>query len=1168
MQNDSFRAARKQTWAILYVFVFLLGLNAAAFAQTDQGTIVGTITDSSGAVVPGATVTLTSADTGLALTRQTDQSGIYTFSPVKIGNYSLNVTSAGFAQMRREGLHLDIQQRLQVNFSLKPGGTTEVVDVTSAAPLMQTEEASTGQVISAKTIDATPLNGRNWVFIAQLTAGVAPANGARGAGKGDFNANGQRAEQNNFILDGVDNNTNVVDFLNGASFVVRPPPDALAEFKVQTGAYSAEFGHSAGAVINASIKSGTNDIHGDLWEYWRNDVLDARDYFAQSVPEYRQNQFGATLGIPIIKNKLFFFGDTEANRIVFNSPSANYSVPSSLERQGDFSELLNPNLTGSSEPIHLYQPGSADINQPLACNGQENVFCPNQINSVAQHILSLYPSPNAGNGALFNNYAFQRKVTDNTFQWDTRLDWVVSQKDQAFARFSYLNERSFYPSPLGPILDGGSYGSDGDLKNFGNNFVLSETHDFSNSLINEFRFGYNYGHFSNTQPGANIDTASQVGLGGIPFAPLNGGLPATSISGISGFGAPEFYAANEYENVFQILDNVTKVVGNHTLKAGVSFQHIRSYVLAPTAPRGAYTFNGTYTGVPGQSFTGSGVADFLANSQGSSSISNLAGVDQMRWNDGVYFQDDWKVLPNVTLNMGIRYEFVQPFLERHDRQASFYATSALTPGHSSGLFILPKSQSDLVLPQSFLSLLAKDNVQVSYDSNRQLVSAQHTNFAPRVGLSYRVTPRTVLRAGYGIFFGGNENTGGAPNLGFNFPFQFTSTFLAGNCAANNCPTNGITLEDGFSSQIAAGLVNSVASPTIVGSEAHEKTPYSQQFNLSVEYSLTPNMVGTVSYVGSNSRHLIVAPNGNSSAALVAPGLQSNNYSPFPDLGTIYFNQYAGMGNYNSLQAKLEQRYANGLNFLATYTYAHSLDDATTPLGSTGDSGYRNVNLIGLSGDYSNSPWDVRHRFTFNATYELPFGHGRKFLSQSTLMNYLVGGWSDTLVFRAETGQPFTVGNNNSSVNGAGARAILVRDPFKPGGSPDPTNAGITCPTKVRTVNHWYNPCAFANPPDGSVIAPNQIVTGYAALAYLGGRRNQAYGPGYQRIDMSVFKAFPTFREQYFQFRADAFNLLNTPAYGQPNGGIGSNGGQISGARYFQPNTPDARFFQLALKYVF
>jgi len=357
----------------------LSSLPATVLAQMDQGTITGTVLDNTGAAVPGAAVSLTSVDTGLTLNATTDGSGGYTFSPVKIGNYKLSAKAAGFSIAVQDNVHLSIQQRLEVNLQLKPGTATQTVEVTTAPPLLQTQSGSTGQVVDAATINATPLNGRNWVFIAQLTAGVAPANGARGQGKGDFNANGQRAEQNNFILDGVDNNTNAVDFLNGASFSVRPPPDALAEFKVQTGSYSAEFGHSAGAVVNASIKSGTNQIHGDLWEYWRNDILDARDYFATSVPKYRQNQFGATLGFPIIKDKLFFFGDVEANRILFAAPSVTTTVPTPLMRQGNFSELLNTNLTGSAQPVQLYQPNSANPATPLACNGQNNVFCPNQI---------------------------------------------------------------------------------------------------------------------------------------------------------------------------------------------------------------------------------------------------------------------------------------------------------------------------------------------------------------------------------------------------------------------------------------------------------------------------------------------------------------------------------------------------------------------------------------------------------------------------------------------------------------------------------------------------------------------------------------------------------------------------------------------------------------------
>ncbi len=344
---------------------------SSAFAQMDQGAITGTITDATGAVLPSAQVTLTSTETSLVLHAQTDASGVYVFSPIKIGRYEMSVSAPGFSTTTQQNIVVEIQQRLELNVQLKTGSETQTVTVTEAPPLLQTEEGSTGQVIEAKTINDTPLNGRNWVFIAQLTAGVAPASGARGQKGGDFNANGQRAEQNNYIMDGVDNNVNVVDFFNGASYVVRPPPDALAEFKVQTGSYSSEFGHSAGAVVNASIRSGTNQIHGDLWEYIRNDAFDVREYFQGTSPiaKYRQNQFGATLGFPIIKDKLFFFGDVEANRIVFGQTNSGLSVPTAKERTGDFSELLNTALSGRSAnpPSTVINPATG---KPWPASGQ------------------------------------------------------------------------------------------------------------------------------------------------------------------------------------------------------------------------------------------------------------------------------------------------------------------------------------------------------------------------------------------------------------------------------------------------------------------------------------------------------------------------------------------------------------------------------------------------------------------------------------------------------------------------------------------------------------------------------------------------------------------------------------------------------------------------------
>ncbi len=387
------------------VAIFLLFAPLAALGQVDQGTITGTVQDPTGAVIANAQVTVTEVDTGLILQTTSNGSGVFVVSPLKIGNYKVSGTAPGFQTVVRENLHLDAQQRMNVNLTLHPGAVSQTVTVTDMPESLQTEDSGVKQVISTQTINDTPLNGRNWVYIAQLTAGVAPPFGnTRGAGTGDFVANGQRTEQNNFILDGVDNNTNLVDFLNGASYVMRPPPDALSEFQLQTSNFSAEFGHSAGAVMSASIKSGTNRIHGDIWEYVRNTSLDAIPWNATTAPPYHQNQFGATVGFPIWKNHLFYFGDAEANRIAISNPNVS-TVPDQKMRNGDFSELLDTNFTGSPQPVYLYPPNSADSSAghpPLNCNGQVNVLCKNQINAVAQNILNLYPMPNVN---LNHNYS-------------------------------------------------------------------------------------------------------------------------------------------------------------------------------------------------------------------------------------------------------------------------------------------------------------------------------------------------------------------------------------------------------------------------------------------------------------------------------------------------------------------------------------------------------------------------------------------------------------------------------------------------------------------------------------------------------------------------------------------------------------------------------------------
>ncbi len=1175
---------------VLAVGMLQLVLPRGCVAQVDQGAITGYIKDSTGAVVPNATVTVTNLDTGLSLQVKTNGSGVYVVAPVKIGNYRVAATANGFDTVTQSNVRVDIQTRLSVNLTLQPGAVTENVTVTSAAPLLQTGDASVQQVISAQTIDNTPLNGRNFVYITQLTAGVAPPFGhTRGSGSGDFVANGQRATQNDFILDGVDNNTNLVDFLNGQSYVIRPPPDALAEFAVQTSSFSAEFGHSAGAVVNASIKSGTNQIHGDLWEYFRNTDLDAKNWNALTIPVYHENQFGATLGFPILKNRLFYFGDIEANRIAYSNPGT-YSVPTPLMRQGNFSELLNSSLNGSS--VQLYEPNSGGgAANKLVCNGQNNVLCTNQIDPIAQNILNLYPLPNTNGGKTTNNYVVNSPTHNNTIQWDQRIDWNLTSRDQAFARYSYNHVITVNAPPLGPILDGSGYGGEYDV-DLAQNFMLSETHFFTPSFSNEFRFSFNAGKFSFLQPNANVDLAPTLGLGGVPFSPNEGGLPLGVVSGLSNWGSQG--TSNETQNVYEILDNISKTIGKHTLRAGVSLESIRFFYRYAPSSLGNYYFTGLYTSQPGTPNTGSGIADFLADQMNTSALSTAPNINDAQWYDAAYVQDDWKLTSRLTLNLGVRYDYYEPYKENSHHQENFIP-GTLGIGTGTGTLEFPSLiESTLNLGTKFPSILAKDNVAVAYNNNERLANVQLGDFAPRLGIAYQLTPATAIRAGFGLFYGGLESQGNT-NLGNNFPFQGQLNVNPVGCMLGNCPSNGITLESGEQAQFAAGFLNSVSDPGVHAIDTNIKVPYTENYNLSFQQELTPSMAATISYVGNVSRHLSTYFDPNTVRGLFYPGTNTRPYLPFPDfggIGTIHFN---GVSTYNSLQAKVEKRLSHGLSFLTTYTWAHALDDSSSAGGLSTAIGIRQVALIPIIDEYTNSIYDVRNRFTLNGNYQLPFGVGRAHLNHPGVLNEIAGGWSSSLTWVAQSGTPFTVSQTGSTAAGGSARPFQVGDPFQSGGLPDPTNTtlvqaaqtqGYKCPTTTRTKQNWFNPCVYANPLPGNLICPVGSATGtvtngvpcqYAgpvtdtatAIAFLGGKQDTLYGPGYYGVNMSIFKNFTTWREQYLQFRADGFNVLNHPTLANPtNTTANTQAGLITKPQTFQSNTPDARFFQLSLKYAF
>ncbi len=1173
-----------------------------AYAQVDQGSVSGIVRDPQKAVIAGATVTLVNKDTNLTLTRKTGDTGAYSFVPVKVGTYTLTIAAPGFATVVQDNVRVDVSQVVGLNVVLKAGATSETVTVTAQTEL-QTEEASTGQVFSAKVLNDIPLSDRNYVFAAQLTTGVAaPNQGFRQvAGAGDFTSNGNRVSSNNFVLDGVDNNSNMQDFLNGATYAVRPPPDALAEFKVQSSDYSAELGRGTGAAINASIKSGTNQLHGSLWEYYRNDRLNALDYFATSRTSYHMNQFGATLGGPIWKDKIFFFADAQGTRVSqYVPPQANYTVPTALERTGDFSELLDPAHTNGRGAIGLFLPGgnpttgigngqtvAGSAPRYLTCNGVRNVICPMQVNTIARNVLSLYPMPNQGGPhQAFENYTVPATATtNNTTQYDLRVDYNFSSKDQMFGRYSYSNNPTTFTPPLGQ-LDGGSFGSTGQNSNYSKSGVFSETHFFSPTLSNEFRVGYNWLHASYLQANATTDFAAQLGLGGIPSGPTLGGLPQTNFGNshsgndaASQIGVPGYLPSDELQNVLQIVDNVNKSLGPHMLKAGINFQHVRFYGLQPPNGIGYQNFTGTYTRNPADltGYSGSGLADYLLDQMNNSGLSTVAPFTDLRWYYSAFVQDDWKVTPRLSVNLGIRWEYTQPIRELHDEQANFYGNYA-GMNQGSGTLLIPSSQRSFPFSQTMLNTLASNNIAIQYTDNSYLVNPRKLNFAPRIGISYLLDPHTVIRAGGGIFYGGFENIGLGLNLANNAPFFVNASFIPtpNQCYNLNgtvtCPTNGQTLETGFGAAATSASALAAASGigTIYAQDQNAKSSYNTAYNLTLQHSFTDTLTFTIGYQGNQSKHLRMSYNANTYAGYVPNGANSQNYQPFHDFSIVNVSA-GGIGRYDSFQTKIEKRFGAGLYFLGGYTWSHCLDDAFGPIGQSAAGGYRNPNLLGFRYDYGDCTQDVRNRATLNGQYELPFGRGKAFANKSQLADELIGGWKTSLVFQAQSGNPVFL----TSTNQGSSYPFRIGDPLAPGGTTkSATQPNFVCATKTHTLQQWFNPCAFANPPiavsGASDPTQDTINVAQAGLLPSGPRGRQGIvGPGFNRVDMSMFKSFAIpFRETSVQLRADGFNVFNHPSFGNPGTGLSGSSGQAITSTRFSAIIPNARVIQLAARLTF
>jgi hypothetical protein len=1165
---------------LLTLFCVSLALTTTVEAQKDAGAIVGLVRDPSGAVVPRAKVTVTDVDRGILLTFSTNDNGEYVASPLRIGRYTVSVEKEGFKKGVAGPVQVNIQDRVGVDLKLDPGMATEVVAVTGERPQLETETSELGQVVDSQRINALPLNGRNYAQLALLGAGIAAAEpGSRVETTYGFSSNGARSLQNNFLLDGIDNNANLGDVLNGAAYVVQPAVDAIAEFKVETNSYSAEFGRGNGAIMNAVIKSGTNQIHGDLWEFLRNDKLDATNAFDNpsiggfGQQPYKQNQFGFTLGGPVLKNKLFFFGDYEGLRIRQALPQLS-TVPTQAEVGGDFSAFLQLSqpITGvvdcNGNPTYLgeiFDPTQAQTSSaynggpcslPIGTTGPNYSGTPTNkfsnpggtstaIDPLAQELANLFPPPTPNLTLPGGNFLSdpERSETENKF--DVRIDQIVNSKDNFFARFSYGNDNNFLPSPFQNILDGGSF-QDGYSNNTAEGLAASEIHTFRNNLINEFRFGFNHlsSHRFNLYSNENV---SQEIPGGIPFpgVPFEagqniGGLPSLSFGdGTATIGASEYLPAIEHQHSYVFTDNLSWTHGRHAAKFGTELRFEEFTILEPAAARGAMDFGGGFLINDNLADPGTGGEAFATFMQGISdggSITSLnPNIDYRRQIYAVYGLDDIKVNSKFTLNLGLRYELFTTIKEANNNQDTF--------DFNSLSLIAPSGQNRVLTPTLGTELPIQNN------GSRGLISPDLNNFAPRIGLAYQLADKLVLRSGYGIFYGGQENGPFSnPSPGFNPPFLSSEAFNAPcqapsangsqlDCSISAANNNGLPLNV-LSQGFPTTSLSDPNSPELYSLDPHLVTPYTQQWHLGLEYQLPADTVLEVSYAGSRGLKLFAFYNGNQAVPVLgtdslptaprrpandeAPGATGpctlanpQNCNPALDTTIETFRSNA-QSNYDSLQVRLEKRYSHGLQYELAYTFAHALDNASSAsLGSVNNGDFQDQRFPNQN--YGNADFDVRQRLVFSYLYDLPFGRGRAFgKDASGVVNQIIGDWQMTGVFSAATGNYYTATDiNDVSVSGSDCGGTV----------------GYYCSRPARVGNPNAKPCIPGTLFNTCAFADDNTNPGIVPLGTFGNAgRNIIEGPGYTTWDTSLVKQFAITEQKHLEFRAEFFNVLNHVNY--------------------------------------
>jgi Carboxypeptidase regulatory-like domain len=1113
-------------WAVLAMTpAILLGPGAMHLsAQTDTARIQGTVLDATGAAIPGASVTVKNADTGSTATVTSDGAGNFTINALVRGNYTAGVQATGF-ESQTQSLTLEVSQTLALNFRMNPGSASSTVTVTDAVPVVDTTTSSTGTVIQGRQITELPLNGRNFTQLALLVPGVtrgaygSDASGANGnaetyryseTGGAALSVNGLRTQANNFELDGLDNNDALVN-----TIIFFPPVEATHEFRVTTSVASAEFGKAGGAIVQSSIKSGTNDIHGSAFFFDRDQIFDASpNYFSPTTPasSFHRTQFGGTLGGPIIKNKLFMFGDYQGLRQKQPSGNSFQTVPTALMRTGNYSELLSSSSTiATTTPYQLVtncttQAGpKGTIYDPLTCAPfPGNIIPQGRINQAAMNYLNAFPLPNngpaQGNNTLQNNYFANPSAIQRFDDFDVRLDWAATAKDSFFGRYSYGQDNQDKGSLFANLPAG--FGS-GSNPTHPRGEAAGYTHIFTANIVNEFRYGHVRDYYAYIPPFDNVPVSANLGIVNANRTPLLGG--GAAINGgylaYTGDGGP--YIIPQSNN--QFVDEVSWTKGQHTLKFGASIEKREVQFCCASNVKGYFDWSA-------QHFTGFSMSDMLAGFVDDYSIGVADSFFVTKnWETGYFAQDDWKVSPRLTLNLGIRYDlFTFPY-EEHNNQSNFdLATQTLQVAGTNGL-------------------------------SRSIVKTNFNNLAPRIGFAYDTTGKgqTVVRGGYGIFY--FLDRGGINNqLGDNPDFNGSASF-------QDEPTNG-SYRINFSGQAAPGDNNNLhataalplpafgstvnrlnpINANLISVDTHLPTSMIQQWNLQLQQQLSSGTSVTVAYVGTTGQRMRSWFNLNSQILNEAP-----NAKLYPALSSIERGVANGASNYNGLQIFLNSRMSHGVQVTAAYTWSHTLDDSNgafnTGANSAGNRIFIEPNGPNFKANYGNSDQDQRNVFVLSGLAELPFGRGKKFASNiPTALNYIVGGWQLNTVATISSGTPFDVTTGNYF--------YLAPDGTTSQPSASLNNrADIVKPIHyVKSLHEWFDTTGFVRPP---VINPNGQTSTFIRPGTL--ERNQLAGPGYRDVDLSIFKNFPIFENVKGEFRAEAYNLTNTPAFTNPNGSIDS-----------------------------